>query len=77
MMGLGFDILNEKNTACHMVCWWYDGIREKTLWYGMLAVWYDGTVSWTYFIPKFARWHGMFQYIRSVRVEYVLQILTT
>ena len=44
-------------------------VREKhSMWYRTLAVWYDGTVSWICYMAKFA-WYGMFQYIRSVRVE--------
>ena len=27
-----------------------------------------------YYMASFAWWYGMFQYIRSVRVEYVVQI---
>ena len=57
-----------------MVC--VDGMgREKhSIWYGTFAVWYHGTMSWMYYMAKFAWWYGMFQYIRSVRVEYVIQI---
>ena len=29
---------------------------------------------WMYYMAKFAWWYGMFQYIRSVRVEYVVRI---
>ena len=59
---------------CDMVC--VDGMaREKyCLWYGTFAVWYHGTVSWMCYMAKFAWWYGMFQYIRSVRVEYVVRI---
>ena len=62
----------------YMVFWRYV-VREKQIyytgktqymWYGKLAVSYDGTVSWIYYMAKFAWWHGMFQYIRSVvRIE--------
>ena len=57
-----------------MVC--VDGMgREKhSIWYGTFAVWYHGTMSWMYYMAKFAWWYGMFQYIRSVRVEYVVRI---
>ena len=54
---------------------WYGNIvggmvwKKHSMWYGTLAVWYDGTVSWVYCMAKFAWWFGMFQYIRSVRVE--------
>ena len=62
------------------VCMWYiygilavcgTGKTEYIyMWYGKLAVSYDGTVSWIYYMAKFAWWHGMFQYIRSVvRIE--------
>ena len=59
-----------------MVC--VDGmVREKqSIWYGTFAVWYDGTMSWMSYkyMAKFAWWYGMFQYIRPVRVEYVVRI---
>ena len=53
-----------------------DGMgREKhSIWYGTFAVWYHGTMSWMYYMAKFAWWYGMLQYIRSVRVEYVVRI---
>ena len=52
---------------------WY-GKNTVCMWYSTSAVWYDGTVSWIYFMAKFAWWYGMFQYIRSVRAEYVVRI---
>ena len=63
-----------RTTVCGMVC--VDGmVREKhSIWYGTFAVWYHGTMSWMYYMAKFAWWYGMFQYIRSVRVKYVVQI---
>ena len=63
-----------KTTVCGMDC--VDGMgREKhSIWYGTFAVWYHGTMSWMYYMAKFAWWYGMFQYIRSVRVEYVVRI---
>ena len=59
---------------CGMVC--VGGmVREKhSMWYGTLAVWYDGTVPLIYQTAKFPWWYGMFQYIKSVRVEYVVRI---
>ena len=54
---------------------WYVGgmVREKhRIRYGMLAVWHDGTVSWMYSMAKFALWYDMVQYMRSVKVEYVV-----
>ena len=50
---------------------WYR--KTHSMWYGTLAVWYD-TVSWIYYMTKFAWWYGMFQYIRSARVDYTVQI---
>ena len=63
-----------KTTVCGMVC--VDGMaREKhSIWYGTFAVWYHGSMSWMYYMAKFAWWYGMFQYIRSVRVEYIVRI---
>lgn len=53
---------------------WYIG---GTVWWYvyMLVVWYDGTVSWMYYMVKLACcWYNMFQYIRSLRVKYVVRI---
>ena len=63
-----------KTTECGMVC--VDGMRgeKHSIWYVTFVVWYHGTMSWMYFMAKFAWWFGMFQYIRSVRVEYVVRI---
>ena len=73
-MMVRFDTLYGKIKVCYMVCWWY-GIWEKQgMWYGVLVVWYDGTMWWMYYMAKLARWYGMFQYIRGVRVEYVVRI---
>ena len=62
--------------VCGMVC--VDGmVRENTvpgICYGTFAVWYHVTVSWVYYMAKFTWWYGMFQYIRPVRVEYVVRI---
>ena len=44
------------------------------MWYDVLVVCYDVTVWWMCYMAKFAWWYGMFQYIRSVRVEYVVRI---
>ena len=57
-----------------MVC--VDGmVQEKhSIWYGTFAARYHGTVSWMYYMAKCAWWYGTFQYIRSVRVEYVVRV---
>ena len=55
-------------------CWRYGTGNTHSMRYGTLAVCYDGTVSWIYYLAKFAWWYGMFRYIRSVRVEYVVRI---
>ena len=73
-MGYVGGIVYGKNTVCGMVC--VDGmVREKhSIRYGMFAVWYHGTVLWVYYMAKFAWWYSVFQYIRPVRVEYVVRI---
>ena len=59
---------------CGVVC--VDGmVRGKhSLLYGTFAVWYNGTVSWMYYKANFAWCYGLFQYVRPVRVEYVVRI---
>ena len=75
-MGYVDGMVYGKNTlpVCGMVC--VDCmVREKhSIWYGTFAVWYHGTVSWVYYVAKFAWWYGMFQYIKFVRVEYVVRV---
>ena len=66
-------VYGKNNVVCGMVCWRY-GTGKHSIWYGMLAVWDDGTVSRIYYFAKSACWSGMFQCIRSVRVEYVVRI---
>ena len=63
----GYDgMVYGKTIVCGMVC--VDGmVREKH------SVWYS-KMSWMYDTSKFAWWYGIFQYIRSGRVEYVVRI---
>jgi len=72
--GMVYGDIYGKTTVCGMVC--VDGmVREKhSIWYGTFVVWYHGAMSWMYYMAKFALWYGMFQYIRSVRVENVVRI---
>ena len=69
-------------TVCDMMCWY--GMMARfggyTIWNnlgrrcGMLVVWYDVQCGgYTMWLP-IAWWYGMFQHIRSVRVEYILWI---
>ena len=58
-MMVRFNIVYGKITVCDMVCWWY----------GMM-VRCGGCITWL----NIAWWNGMFQYIRSVRDEYVVCI---
>ena len=75
-MMVGVDILHGKNTGRDMVCWWYG--KTLMVWYmgkRWDVVWYiGGMVSWVYCMVEFAWWYSMFQYIRSVKVEYVERI---
>ena len=50
---------------------WYG--NSTSIWYGTFAVWYLGTMPWMYYMAKFAWCYGMFQYVRSVWVEYVIR----
>ena len=47
---------------------WYTGKTWDVVWY------FGGMVSWMYYMVKFARWYGMFEYIMSARVEHVVRI---
>ena len=67
------------DTVCDIVCWYGLCTIWKITVCGMLVVRYDGTLWWMYYLYtrymlNIAWWCGMFQYIRSVRVEYVVRI---
>ena len=56
---------------------WHEKNTVPGIWYDTFAVRYHGTMSWMYYMAIFAWWYGILQYIRSVRVEYVVRISLT
>ena len=83
-LGMGYGILCwwygiymgiwENHTMWYGTCWHYGTGKTQYMVRHVCGMvpWYD--VVHVFYMAKFAWWYGMFQYKRSVRVEYVVRI---